>query len=570
MTKAPNQPDFQRPSRVLPSPTDFPIQWLDPSDADLLWSLDLVHYPGQMVTMDGEFATNYMNIGFNHGAERYHLPERFRAVIYNTYFYRALIPQPHSPSELAAIEERRTAALSDILDRLPDFWEGEILPEIRSHLAFWEAFDLTGATAAEFALHFAETERRLVRVMHVHMAIALPIGAAASIFTATYRELFPDDDAFAGLKLLQGLDNITLRSDRGVWRLSQLAASSPSLRQLFESTPSAEVIPALREFPEGEQFLAALMDYLNEYGKRFEVWGLSRPSMLENPAPVIDTIKNYMRQPELDLEAMLARAGDERERKLAEVRRRLQGYPGPVREQFERSLKAAQVAAVILEDHNYWIDFRPPYEARRVILEAGRRLVASGALVAVDDVFHLTFAEVAEALAGSSDSVPQRQATIAGRKAELERFASVQPPSAFGMRPPDAMDATAPGQTVTDPAVAEPHPAGRLSEIRGIPGSPGVVRGTVRIVERLTSAGKLLPGDILVTMTTAPAWTPLFAIAAGIVTDAGGPLTHCAVVAREYGLPAVIGTGSATSLLQDGQLVELDGSTGVVRVIAAE
>lgn len=87
------------------------------------------------------------------------------------------------------------------------------------------------------------------------------------------------------------------------------------------------------------------------------------------------------------------------------------------------------------------------------------------------------------------------------------------------------------------------------------------------MVRALAEAGKLKPGDVLVTETTAPPWTPLFASASAVVTDAGGVLSHCAVVAREYCIPAVVGTGEATALLRDGQVIEVDGDAGVVRIV---
>ena len=87
------------------------------------------------------------------------------------------------------------------------------------------------------------------------------------------------------------------------------------------------------------------------------------------------------------------------------------------------------------------------------------------------------------------------------------------------------------------------------------------------MIRSLAEAGRLRPGDVLVAETTAPPWTPLFATAVAIVTDTGGVLSHCAVVAREYGIPAVVGTGSATSVIQEGQLVEVDGDAGIVRLL---
>ncbi|MDQ3547566.1 MAG: PEP-utilizing enzyme, partial [Chloroflexota bacterium] len=103
--------------------------------------------------------------------------------------------------------------------------------------------------------------------------------------------------------------------------------------------------------------------------------------------------------------------------------------------------------------------------------------------------------------------------------------------------------------------------------LNGAAGSPGVVQGTARVVRSLADAGRIGPGDILVAPTTAPPWTPLFATVAAVVTDTGGVLSHCAVVAREYRIPAVVGTGTATTAIQDGQLIEVDGDRGIVRIV---
>jgi rifampicin phosphotransferase len=115
-----------------------------------------------------------------------------------------------------------------------------------------------------------------------------------------------------------------------------------------------------------------------------------------------------------------------------------------------------------------------------------------------------------------------------------------------------------------------PPPASDVpSELRGNAGSPGRVRGTARIVRSLDEADRLRPGDVLVAEFTAPPWTPLFATVSAVVTDAGGILSHCAVVAREYGIPAVVGTARATATIRDGQQVEVDGNAGLVRLLDA-
>ena len=112
-----------------------------------------------------------------------------------------------------------------------------------------------------------------------------------------------------------------------------------------------------------------------------------------------------------------------------------------------------------------------------------------------------------------------------------------------------------------------PEPADEADTLKGHAGSPGKVRGTARVIRSLDDADKLKLGDVLVAETTAAPWTPLFATAAAIVTDTGGILSHCAVVAREYRIPAVVGTAVGSRMITDGQTVEVDGDAGLVRIV---
>ena len=114
---------------------------------------------------------------------------------------------------------------------------------------------------------------------------------------------------------------------------------------------------------------------------------------------------------------------------------------------------------------------------------------------------------------------------------------------------------------------APPPPPEESGALRGAAGSPGAVRGTARVIRSLADSDKLEAGDVLVTESTAPPWTTLFARAAAVVTDTGGILSHSAVVAREYGIPAVVGTGMASSTIRDGQLIEVNGTDGIVRLL---
>jgi pyruvate,water dikinase len=155
------------------------------------------------------------------------------------------------------------------------------------------------------------------------------------------------------------------------------------------------------------------------------------------------------------------------------------------------------------------------------------------------------------------------------RKTEMERFSHMTPPPKLGTMPAFELEDGGPVMRAMSKGELgalnnSPREAHR---VKGIPGSAGVVRGTARVIHSLEEAGKLQPGDVLVAQSTVPPWTPLFATASAVVTDAGGVLSHSAVVAREYRIPAVVGTQYATTTFHDGELLEVDGDAGTVRVV---
>jgi pyruvate,water dikinase len=318
--------------------------------------------------------------------------------------------------------------------------------------------------------------------------------------------------------------------------------------------------------PAGRNFLADLEAYLQEYGQRGDKWSMYYPSWIEDPAPVINNLRDYMSQPGRDLAAEMHTLAARREARIVEARAQLQGYPQPVVQQFEFLLKAAQEGTVLSEDHGFWIDFRCTHQVRRVFLDFGRRLAEAGAIEQRDDIFFLSLDELRE----TARSLPEldRRQLIAARKAERAHFAAVAAPPALGTPPP--------GRSSDDPGERSmmkffggpPKPSTKPGVFLGYPGSPGVAQGVARVVRSLAEAAKVQPGDILVAETTAPPWTPLFATVAAVVTDTGGVLSHCAVVAREYGIPAVVGAGMASSMIKDGQRLEVDGSAGVVRLLS--
>jgi pyruvate,water dikinase len=180
------------------------------------------------------------------------------------------------------------------------------------------------------------------------------------------------------------------------------------------------------------------------------------------------------------------------------------------------------------------------------LLELGRRLASAGVLDAPEDVFHLRWNEL-ERIDGVWPLPPpladELRALVARRKAKRAELE---------------------GTPLVDPRLLGGAEGAGDVLLRGTPGSPGVAEGPVRIVRESAEFGKLRPGDVLVAPYTNPAWTPLFERAAAVVVDSGGPASHAAIVAREYGIPAVMATVDGTRRLSDGQRVRVDGSRGLV------
>jgi len=546
-------------------PTDFPVTWDQPGDERGFWQQDRMHFPEPMSVLDHDFVHVLYELGFNRAAEQYELPIRAAARRINTYHYSAMAPNI-PPEQMAEQGKRAEAKVTPAIATLGERWEQEYLPELQRDLATWRAYDLAGASIPALVQHLGWTLERLERVWEIHFLIAFPMLLSLSLFDDLYRDLFGEEDAFQAYRLLQGFDNKTLETNREMWGLSRRILAEPVVRQVFETLAPGEIVPALEESVPGRAFLAELHAFLDAYGRRGDTWGIRLPGWIEDPTSVLRNLKEYIKQTDRDLAAERAALVEERERLVQEARERLAGYPGPVVGQFEGLLKAAQVANILSEEHGFWIDFSTTYEVRLVILELGKRLASAGAIDAPDDVFYLGLDEIR---ASAEASPPlDRHALIAERKAELLHAATLTPPPVLGTPPAGPPPQDPIGRAIVKMFGGGPPPASDVpGELRGNAGSPGKTTGTARVIRSLDDAARLQPGEVLVAEFTAPPWTPLFATASAVVTDAGGILSHCAVVAREYGIPAVVGTARATATIRDGQQIEVDGNAGLVRLL---
>jgi len=375
------------------------------------------------------------------------------------------------------------------------------------------------------------------------------LGLAMFLHTALQRlcdgRIQPDllDDLAKGIP-----HNPTTAVSLDLWALAQAARP---LADVFENTPPETQSRALQRTEEGRRWWMRFEQFLDQHGHRGEVeLDLSTPRWREDPSFLLQTVTNYLRHPASapSPPTMLAEGQRRREAAATAVRRKL---PVPLRGLF----------SWLYERYVLWLPFREAMkytwllgleQARRVYRELGRRLVAAGHLKAADDVFWLRQHEV-RAWA-ETGAVTWTQAMLESREREWREWTTRRPPPLIiGTRgaPDAALPAARPAHTMV---------------LRGTPVSTGQAEGVARVITDPHHA-ELRPGEILVTRYTDPAWTPLFFTAGALITEIGGVLSHGAVIAREIGLPAIVGVEEATSRIATGRRVKVNAHDGTVELI---
>ena len=414
--------------KPIPDPPDFPIVWDNPDDAQLQWEYDSAHLTGPLSLLDYHYWIDIYE-GFNAYNESAGNPLRFKTTRLNTFLYGAVVPVV-APEEIPEAMNKAEQTIKGQIDQLGTLWKEDWLPEIKGHLAFWDAFDLRGSNAGDLMVHLEETVVRMRELWEIHFAIVLPAYVAMSQFDDLYRDLFGSEGAFDAYRLLQGLDNETVVTDRALWVLGRRALQSPQIREAIETHKVSDIPSSLEAFPEGRTFWSDFQDFLAERSQRTTTWSIAEESWIENPEQPLVSLKEYLSQPDRDMEEERAALVADREKATTVARERLKGYPQQVSEEFERLLEAAQCGIVLSEDHGFWIDFACSYRLRTVLVELGVRLSAAGALDTANDVFHLSLDELRAACAdpGTANLLDD----VARRRAEISQWEKVTPPPMLG------------------------------------------------------------------------------------------------------------------------------------------
>ncbi len=427
----------------------------------------------------------------------------------------------------------------------------------------WQAKSWQGLAAADI---LGDVRELFEAALDAYFALISGLIPAAWIseaqFTALYKLLIKRrDDPLAPAYLL-GFDSIPIMAEKSLYDLAGWARTIPAIAAYLQQTSTQRLVIQFNHpqappeiAPEDWQTWQALFrDHLRQYGHTLYNLDFSNPVPADDPAPLLDTLKLYLSgqgaNPYLRQQASIER----REQAIQLMEQRLKGLR---RKWFLKSLARAQRYAPLREDGLAEIGLAYPL-LRQMLHELGRRFVQNGLIASADDIFWLTQEEMELAAAGlDAGHAPGSLAgAIPPRKADWNTARQITPPlmlpqmKIFGV---DLAQLKSRRKRVR---------AGKT--IKGVACSPGSVTAQANVIRGPEEFSQMRPGDILVAAITTPAWTPLFVMASGIVTDVGGPLSHGSIVAREYGIPAVLGTGVATRQIQSGQTITVDGSAGLV------
>jgi len=393
-------------------------------------------------------------------------------------------------------------------------------------------------------------------------AAMLCYGALAGLLRRAYKGTDHDEIHTSLLKAIPGV--VSGEPVLALWELSRLVRENRELHVLVERHPSRRVLEIIATNSRFARFNAGLTNYLAAWGFRCsEELMLDSPSFQEDPAPVIDMLRAYARVEGPSPAESMRRQAAEREvetaRVLEELRGRVLSRRAPVG--YATILRALIPWTHAAIRHRERVRLKQALlysRCRRIVLAIGETLGRRGVIANVGDVFFLTAEDLVEITSGSSMLPGATRAVVAARRAEHERVSAMNPPDSFTLGEGEHWSPLA----SIDPA-AGPEPGA----MRGIPACGGRARGRATILTSATEAERLSQGDVLVTRQTDPGWGPVFFLISGLVIERGGMLSHGAIIAREFGIPCVVGVKNAMDRIPSGATIDVNGDSGVVHVV---
>jgi pyruvate,water dikinase len=369
-----------------------------------------------------------------------------------------------------------------------------------------------------------------------------------------------------------GWDNIPVRSEKSLYDIAMWARKDDELARYLLETSAEALVKEIAHRPvrapyghdkgEGgrrlDEFASRLQTHLDSFGHIVFQLDFGEDLPADHPEMMIETIKMYLRGEGTDPHERQQASEQRRIQTKETMLKRLKGFKHWA---FNKAVNAGQAMAEVREDALAEIGLAYP-KIRELLFELGQRFAATGAVAQAEDIYWLEKDEITAGVEKlqNNQSPKNLSAKVKKRKAFNRKVSQVTPPTMIPKKE------RVMGFKV-DMMIAESEESQVGNLLKGVAASAGVVTAPARILHGPEDFDQMHPGDVLVAGTTTPAWTPLFAMASAIVTDIGGPLSHGSIVAREYGIPAVMGTGVATRRIQSGQMVTVDGKEGTVTLL---
>jgi len=538
-----------------------------------VWLCDLVHgVPPYKPLYLGTHWTGSLRWGLLHAAETLHLPTTkgwdYRVV--DGYLYPTVTETTEEEARMREpiFREKLRPYLEDF-DKVWEPLKAEITAlyaNLKERYGARKYEDIQGLENIELAGMFEDFVRVVSkREGEIHMIMMVPAYYIFGLFQNMWQELFGTpaniDPLFS--RLMTGFDSAVFRVNREIWRLGTRAIEL-GLGQLFQTIDdSEEILAQLEKSNAGMQWVREYHEFLEVHGWRCErMLDWATPTWIEKPSLGIPSIKiAVISGGSFTLDEKREQAVKEREKAEKEV---LAKVPLEQREWFSVLMRCAQKSCYWSEDHTPYLDMYAQAVGRWITRELGRRFAQAGCIDDPEDIYFLVPEDIRKAyvVMGNVNLRPY----VERRKKEWEENLKKEPKPFIG-DPEKAGEILMKDPTLSVSVQAPIVRPELKADLYGAAAAPGIIEGIARVIMSEKQLGEVQPGEILVSPGTSAAWTPVFEIVSGVITDGGGGTSHPVIVAREYGIPCVSGCIEATKKIKTGQKVRVDGNLGIVYIL---
>jgi len=545
-----------------------PIQWASEEEKALHFWLDDLHCPQPISPMWFDIGGWWLTCDYMY--RRFGAPFGADWVAKNIegYVHSAVVPR--DAKEASEIAAYYSMVMPVYADKFLDWWKRRYLPEIERNFEYLDTFPMADSSLPELMILLEDAIDIQERHFRLHWMLNLAQFQASITFEGILTGLIGENKALVGRILVSDEDR-NWDSVRDLWKLKEKVKASQTLTRAFDHETADGVMRALAASHDGRALLADIDAYKIEYGNK-SMWAHEYiyPTWRENPTPIVEGLRGYLTS-DYDYEKDVAQLRANRDAAIAEMWSLVpEGTSEADRQKLISSLGLALKMTPLTPDHHFYMDQGTYARVRLVLMAIGRKLVESGVFSAADDVMFLRYHELRVISANSSAF--DARALVDERRREREAAYAIRPRLWAGTithwslheEPYKQGNWDWPGIYERSKEAAK-QPADSL---RGLGASAGVIEGTARVVDSPEQFDQVKKGDLLVCKMTSPSWVVLFTKIGGLVTDSGGALCHSAVVSREFGIPAVVGTRIATQKIKTGQRLRINGAAGIVEILS--